>query len=99
VKFFLFLNICIYVINICLHEGGLDWIPISLLWSMEYFEWMVALMMTGILRNCLQLQMGHLTPNLSKISFNFEVAICPSDMWQTFATNMPMVYGLVIKHL
>jgi hypothetical protein len=60
---------------------------------------MVALMMTGILQNCLQLQMVRLTPNLSKISFDFQVEICPSDMWQTFATNMPMVYGLVIKHL
>jgi hypothetical protein len=44
---------------------------------------MVALMMTGILHNCLQLQIVHLTPNLSKISFNFQIAICPSNMQLT----------------
>jgi len=41
----------------------------------------------------------HLTTSWWKISFNFQFTICPFDMWQTFASNMYVVYGLVIKHL
>jgi hypothetical protein len=97
-------------VGIC-HGSGL-WSPqalkvhiqLFLFFTYKGFQGIVAgqghdQMMTGILQNCLQLQMVHLTPNLSKISFSFQVAICPCNMWQTFATNMPMVYGLVIKHL
>jgi hypothetical protein len=41
----------------------------------------------------------HLTTSLWKISFNFQVKICPCDMWQAFQGNMYVVYGPVIKHL
>jgi hypothetical protein len=41
----------------------------------------------------------HLTASSWKIKFNFQVTICLFDMWQTFAGNMYVVYGLVIKHL
>jgi len=41
----------------------------------------------------------HLTSSLWKIGLNFQVTICLSNMWQTFAGNMYVVYGLVIKHL
>ncbi len=41
----------------------------------------------------------HLTVSLWKINFNFQIIICPSNMWQTFASNMYVAYGLVIKHL
>ncbi len=41
----------------------------------------------------------HLASSLWKISLNFQVIISPFNMWQTFASNMYVVHGLVIKHL